>query len=785
MIGRPVPRTLLSDPMRLTLRNLLRFLDQTDLTSVERKRLQDLVDQSDRAAAWIERIRSLRSDAGKAPPGLHDEPSAIQVARYLDGSMSEQEIVAFEETMLASDRILAEVASVHLIGQRLETAEAPVIPVALRQSLYDIDRLHATSAENRSATDDSNVPTAMEDLPFVDVSDPDRAAGDPDPSPEAPLTEDDVRQPPVSLDSMTRRAAGRSWLVGGLLFLVLVGAFAVAYWLGQQSVRNERGAGNQAARETAGDSSSRSGDPGDAEATAAVSSGSSSGPESASSPKDVAPGSTRANDDSAAQSTADPAAGERPADAGAGATGSAQGASQPGFSQPATSGSATSGGGLPQRPDLTVPPVAKTGQVDFVGPRQPPRVVARSPQRQMLVLTRDSAARNWKPLGENAELREGDHVQVLSGTVARLQLGDQLTLFAVGPAAFSLGQHERASQTDRIELEYGRIEVRSDSSDVDWLLTAGGEEYRIVMLLAGASTRAQVRHYLPPGIDPRQIEPALIKSLHSIEGRCRIQSARQTRDLPTGHAVVTIESPIPQVARAPQTGLVASPVRPADDVLKLADVVKRHARSWQTPDREVLDELLDLKTDARQELRLAAMVWLAEQGNFNYVIDFMENTSNSSNWGVLVQALRRIIQERPGYAGRLYDALVPAGQEHQESMYGLILGFSPDDLEAGSDAALVDFLNHREFGIRVLAIENLRQITGGVTYGYLPTRPPSARERSVNRQWIPRLQTGGIRYAKPPRIPVPELSPAVPPDPAAGGGNQPSPEPEPGKGDGS
>ena len=160
--------------MRLTLRNLLRFLDQTDLGSLERQRLEELVEQSDRASAWIERIRSLRSDPARSAPRLQEEPLPAEVAQYLDGSLSEQEIVGFEETMLASDQILAEVASCHLIGQRLGTADAPAISVALRQSLYDIDRLHAASAENRSADADADASTAMEDLPFVDASDADQ-----------------------------------------------------------------------------------------------------------------------------------------------------------------------------------------------------------------------------------------------------------------------------------------------------------------------------------------------------------------------------------------------------------------------------------------------------------------------------------------------------------------------------------------------------------------------------------------------------------------------------------
>ncbi len=691
--------------MRLTLRNLLRFLDQTNLGPLERDRLQELVEHSDRAEAWIERIRSLRADPGKAAPRITGPPAPCRVAQYLDGSLSEQETIEFEEAMLASDEILAEVASAHRIVQQLSTAQPPGIPIVLRQTLYDLDRVFGDSGGSDAGPADGEhagghgAVTSMEDLPFEDASEPDASSDAMATELEDVGDEDSNHQPPVSLDRLTRRARDRSLVLAGLVITVLAGILGVTYWLGRESARLSQPARVPNARA-----------PVDAL------------------PRDIDDGEGPVADERAAAGRPDPDspptgdqadveqpagdADQPPEPQGPGATLLVD---QPPPPAPEVAAPGQPDPPVPPRPDLSVPdlPVPEVPVVDaeaFIGPIQPPRVVARSTEPQVLALMRAPNAEDWTVLTDAADLREGDHVKVLGGMAAEFELGQQLKLRAVGPAEFSLGQRDRASQADLIDLEFGTVVVESRESDVDWILQLGDDRYAVTMLLAAARVEAQAIPYLPPGIDPRHMAPAVVRTFQALEGRCRIQKNEFRWNLATGHALLEVDSAIPEIAQAAQTGVVQQPIARPRFVERLTDVVEDNLRAWRLELRSVPDELLDMKSDSRQEIRLAAMAWLAEQGNFDFVVDFLSNPSNKSNWRTFIEAVQHTLRNRPESATRLFDGLGFAGAENQEKLYGLILGFAPPDLEAGLDARLVDYLNDANLAVRVLAIENFAKL---------------------------------------------------------------------------
>jgi hypothetical protein len=209
-------------------------------------------------------------------------------------------------------------------------------------------------------------------------------------------------------------------------------------------------------------------------------------------------------------------------------------------------------------------------------------------------------------------------------------------------------------------------------------------------------------------------------------------------------------------------------------VERLATIVRDELREWTDDELEVAAALIDLKMDLRQEIRLAAMTWLAEQGNFEYVVDFLTNADNRSNWRTFIQALRHTLFDRPELASALFDGLRHAGGS-QSILYELIVGKSSADLEAGADAHLVEWLDHRDLAVRVLAIENLREITGGVTFGYLPTKSEQERKRIINGQWKKQLENQAIRYETPPAVPLVTFDTnGLPPLPGPEGGESPA-----------
>ncbi len=732
--------------MRLTLRNLLRFLDRTDLDPMERAQLEELVNKSDRAAAWIHRIKSLRSDPRKSAAVAMGSSSIGDVARYVDGIMTEQEAVEFEKTMLVSDHLLAEVASVHWMVHQKRPPTSSHISLVLRQTLYDIDRVYATSAEKVARGGDetagSIVPTSMTDLPFEDASD---AANDP--ATDSILSTVDGRsqplttQPPVSLEQMKQRSNNRSWMAVAIVIGTLVGTTSLSFWLGQKTANRRPAA-------VYNDSPVADNKPDDGSKPVV------NNPE-----PDPEKGTSENPENEVVKPVAvDPAP-----------LVIANHPQPPEHIVVTENAEDSSEKNLPRRPDIRWSLYTPVPPEMFIGPIQPPRVVASSSSRQPTALfkTNDS---NWAVVDAQSQLLETDKVLVLSGGQATFQMGEALTLTVDGPALLAFGDFDRASGSELVVLEFGRIQVSTKLGFVDWSLQIDAELHRISMIDAQSVVEVQVHDYFPPGTDPRESTAVQTRVIRSIAGRSKLQLAEAIWMLDMGTAMIQSHSELPEWAVPVQHGVFEPDAGTVRYVDRVGEIVVQETRKWVESQADIPAELISLKNDSRQEMRLAAMTWLAELGQFEFVVDYFGNEDNKSNWRTFLQAIRLTIQSEPAYAERLFEGLALAGLADQPRWYKLILGYSPDELEKGADANLVEMLSDASLGIRALAIENLREITGGITYGYLPTRNTTDRNRTIKRQWVPMLEKKAIRYATPPAPILPRVTVApVMPDPAGSG----------------
>src|SRR3954453_22318079 len=124
-------------PMRLTLRTLLAWLDDT-LTPSEVREIGKQVSESPFAKELVEKIhRVTRQRRLTIPPEKGaDAVDPNVVACYLDNALEPDQVTALETKCLVSDVHLAEVASVHqilsLIGQKAK------VPTEARRRMYQL-----------------------------------------------------------------------------------------------------------------------------------------------------------------------------------------------------------------------------------------------------------------------------------------------------------------------------------------------------------------------------------------------------------------------------------------------------------------------------------------------------------------------------------------------------------------------------------------------------------------------------------------------------------------------
>jgi hypothetical protein len=127
--------------MRLTLRTLLAYLDDA-LEPAEAKLIGQKVAESEAAQELIARIKQVtrRRRLTTPPltgPGARFDPNTI--AEYLDNVLPAEQVAELEETCLASDVHLAEVAACHQV-LTLFLGEPVLVPPTARQRMYGLIR---------------------------------------------------------------------------------------------------------------------------------------------------------------------------------------------------------------------------------------------------------------------------------------------------------------------------------------------------------------------------------------------------------------------------------------------------------------------------------------------------------------------------------------------------------------------------------------------------------------------------------------------------------------------
>ena len=745
--------------MRLTLRNLLRFLDQTRMRAVERTRLEQLVDESEKADAWIQRIDSLRRSPHTLAPSIHStEVPIAKVVAYLDSTMGEEATIEFERSLLSSDPLLAEIACCHEIRETIRNESAPPIPISLRQSVYNL----ATESPVPESDDASSIAEEtdsvtqlvgnMEDLPFVD--------GRPDDPPHLDrmtVETDEQDDEPVSLDAMSREAKRKTRLVVAVLVFVVAGMMAFTYWIGRQSERSSRTLpANPNLADTGNDSL---GQDADSEQDADLG----SDPDS------------DQNSDQAANSGDAPESGaeEQSADTPD---------SEPAFEhfpkRPDEDASVAPesdlANALPERPLLDVGPVVTAPPVPA-----PALDIASFANNRTTTLQRDSATDTWIRAKADSPLSEETEWMVLAGTTTNLDFGGNLAVQIDGPARFAIGSRDIASGADTLRMHYGRLHVTATVADMDLLIEHQGRRYRLTLPVQGAKASASFRKFLARGEDPRSVVPASFEWFVTESERVSLTEGDQTWMLPLATAMIRGDSDRAEYQIAPVTGQVSLPYsRPRDYATRLEENVRKNLEDLPeviTADAPVFDILAELKSDIRQERRFAALSWLAAIGNYDYLLDFLNDEKNRNNWRSVIEAVRDSVVAHPEYTETLYQALSQTGEEQRDIMFKLIIGYSKEELEGGQARKLVELLDHDSLAVRVLAIEQIRHITGGLAYGYTPHSDRKARRRIIDRQWERVLKRKELQYQTEPELPVPKLSaptledPAVPEDGEAGG----------------
>ena len=163
--------------------------------------------------------------------------------------------------------------------------------------------------------------------------------------------------------------------------------------------------------------------------------------------------------------------------------------------------------------------------------------------------------------------------------------------------------------------------------------------------------------------------------------------------------------------------------------------------------------LLQLITQRPQrEVKWLSLRCLGYVGQFRDIVAALNDGTHKGDWSDYIDALRAAIDRDAETAAAVHTALEKQYPEQAAELYRMLWGYTDkqlelgDDGKGGEDAKLVRALDDDLLAVRVLAIWNLKDITGGVGLYYYPEQTAARRQLPVHN-WRKRLDGKEIRLA--------------------------------------
>jgi hypothetical protein len=718
--------------MRLTLRTMLAFLDDI-LEPSDAEEIRAKIEESKFASDLVHRIRNSTQRLRLGAPPVSGPDAGLDantVAEYLDNTLDPDAVPDFEKTCLENEVYLAEVASCHQV-LALVLGEPAEIDETLRERAYRIDE-----AVHQAAVTDSASQTGPSDLLVEAPEETELEAAIPK------LMETQHRHHPRSQRGLAPHQRSSSSLPLRTLALTLVCGFVLA-------VVALRAVGPFGSEHPVWKFLAGGGDESVAGATpeAPADAPGATGQEPLNPTAEPAANEdlTSANEDlTQSQALAEDEGGGAPGDAPPGPVAEPVGVSpdEMAAADVGETGTAAMPEMAADRVDEAVAEGATDGAPAAVAAG--PATVGRYISEKQVLARFDEEDGAWSRLPADSPLAVGDQLVSLPAYRPQVALAPHLKLTISGATRVSVDEPVDAD-TPALSIPFGRIILVSVADEGARLaLNLAGHRGIAVLTDAASELAVEVVPEMITGSDPR-----------TSAGRIRVRLY-----VPSGDATWEVGG-IAQPIRAGQVWVATADsegtIRDAETMPPWIDggnlsLMDRRASSelepYLDPGRPLSLSLAE-KTEFRlAEVRALASRCLCSLDQFEPILEMLNDESQRSYWHAHFDALRGALGRSPESAVAMMSALESLYGPESATLFRLLCGFSPPQLEAGAGGQLIDLLEHERMIARVLAFENLRRITGKSLL-FRPEQEPG-QERSKVVKWRQALERGELRYPAPP-----------------------------------
>jgi hypothetical protein len=347
-----------------------------------------------------------------------------------------------------------------------------------------------------------------------------------------------------------------------------------------------------------------------------------------------------------------------------------------------------------------------------------------------VLLRYNEPLRDWFRLEPRAQLLVGDRLLALPEFRPKISLASGVQGDVSGGSLIELKTADRVvaeglpaggGNVPAIEVVYGRVVLINTAAEEQPLRLTLGTSTADMRLARSAPVGIQVTRLLAPGVDPRKT-PAPVTALviAPAGGFVWIDQAGERQVAEPTQWILADGS-------EPQTGPLTLP---PPEWLDREPAVRRSEQlaapvveAALLPARPVDDQLLELYTDTgKREVKSLTARSSTHVGMFVPFIEALRDSDQRANWRGHIDALRSAMALSRESADQVWVALVgQRGDRAAADLYEMLCGYSPEQVGKTPEersapgrplARLIGWLESENLDYRVLAVENLYDITG-------------------------------------------------------------------------
>ncbi|MCA9152435.1 MAG: hypothetical protein KDA92_24195, partial [Planctomycetales bacterium] len=393
---------------------------------------------------------------------------------------------------------------------------------------------------------------------------------------------------------------------------------------------------------------------------------------------------------------------------------------------------------------------------DGLGLEPPPETpksldVGRFLDRQQVLIKQDPAAQIWQRVPTGERLHVGDVLMSLPTYRVPLVLASGMQVNLIGATQLELIPPDHES-TPRFQIERGRLLVATFAQSGTKFGLRWGTDREALITLADMNTTLaiELQHRHLPGTDPTNAAPHAVLKIIVTSGSANWESAgNPALQVAAGQRLVAVDQlpgEVTDVAQMP-SWIDGSDARPRDAIA--ARTLSEKIAEGRPVSLVLQEETEGLKLDNRS-LAICSLAYLGDPAP---LIVALNDPSFRAYWNAQYETLTDVVASSNEAANQVRSSLVQRhGADQGEKVFRVLWGYSPAQLQEGGAAELVRCLDDANVDMRLLANEQLKEITGQPSLFRANAGERDAQRRAATVRWRKLLDANGISYAELPEL---------------------------------